>query len=485
LRDDPVWLDAHANEDPRPNRPAIRPSPLNPSMQTIDDPPHDARSISTQIKTPAHAGPPTRMGGFVKSYAAAAPSDLTRVMGYYKAASVPIFDFFARNFVVCDNWFCPLPSGTQPNRLMAMSGKSRIKDNATLALPKQPLVYDWLNAHQIPWCSYQWAGLPFFTLMLDWAPSIVASLNDPFNLGSFRRYEGFHEQWNAGQTPSVIFIEPKYTDDKISWAAPNDDHPPTGVAKGQDFLKEIYRTLTSDAARWARTLMIVTYDEHGGFFDHVDPLPITTTAGGFQFTTTGPRVPAFVISPHVASGAVFHNKLDHTSVLQLLAERFTPGQPYSAEVSARQQHLEPLSAVLTPPPAQARVPAIPPGVRALTHVLAATAPISPVGATAPKETETAVAFDRVAHEIASRHPELLTGPAGEAIANYVAKVPVPGGAAGLTMATPRAAVPTAPRMKAKKKAKPRTPRRAAKAKLRSKGPSKSRSRTRKARRGRD
>src|SRR5882757_6028242 len=316
LRDDPAWLDAHANNDPRPHRPAIPPGPLDPNVQTIDDPPHDAGSINTQIKTPAHAGPPSQMGGFVKSYAAAAPSDLARVMGYYKAAAVPTFDFFARNFVVCDNWFCPLPSGTQPNRLMAMSGKSRIKDNAGFALPKQPLVYDWLNAHHIPWCSYQWAGYPFFMLMLDWASSIIGSLNDPFNRGPFRRYEGFHEQWNAGQTPAVIFIEPKYTDDKISWAAPNDDHPPTGVAKGQDFLKEIYRTLTSDAARWANTMMIVTYDEHGGFFDHVDPLPITTNAGGFQFTTTGPRVPAFVISPQVASGAVFHSRLDHTSVLQ-------------------------------------------------------------------------------------------------------------------------------------------------------------------------
>src|SRR5262249_31541191 len=153
-----------------------------------------------------------------------------------------------------------------------------------------------------------------------------------FNRGSFRRYEGFHEQWNAGQTPPVIFFEPKYTDEKISWAAPNDDHPPTGVAKGQDFLKEIYRTLTSTPARWANTLLIVTYDEHGGFFDHVEPLPIAASAGNYRFRSTGPRVPAFVISPHVPAGAVFHNKLDHTSVLRLLAERFTPGQTYSAAV---------------------------------------------------------------------------------------------------------------------------------------------------------
>jgi hypothetical protein len=164
-------------------------------------------------------------------------------------------------------------------------------------------------------------------------------------------------------------------------------------------------------------------------------------------------------------------------VLALLAERFTPGQPYSPEVAARQQQLEPLSTVLAPPAAQARVPAMPPGMRALTHVLAATAPVSPVGPTAPKETETAMAFDHVAHEIARRHPQLLTGPAGEPIANYVANVPVPGDSVGLELATPRAAPPkkrakkTAKRS-AKKKAKARIQRRSAKAKSRS---SKSRS----------
>jgi phospholipase C len=482
LRSEQAWLDAHANEDFRPNRPAIAPTQLDATLQTIDDPPHNATTIDIQINTPAHSGPPSKMGGFVKSYGSANPTNPALVMGYYKAAAVPTLDFFARNFTVCDNWFCPLPAGTQPNRLMLMSGTSRLKDNATLALPKQPLVYDWLDANQIQWCSYQWAGYPFFTLMLNWAPTIIGSLNDRSNLGSFRRYEGFHDQWNAGQTPAVIFIEPKYTDDKIGWAAPNDDHPPSGVAKGQDFLKEIYRTLTSNPARWAKTMLIVTYDEHGGFFDHVEPLPIVTTAGGYRFRTTGPRVPALVISPHVAPGTVFHNKLDHTSILQLLADRFTPGQPYSAAVAGRQQQLEPLSAVLLPAPApEAAVPAMPPSMRALTHILAATAPVSPVGPTAPKDTETAKAFDHVAHEIARRYPELLTGPAGQGIANYVAKIPVPGGSMAIEMVTPIAAAPqrtTKTRRKAKTpgKAKTSKPQRRAKAKRKSKKSGRRRSR---------
>src|SRR5262249_19287432 len=153
--------------------------------------------------------------------------------------------------------------------------------------------------------------------------------------------------------------------------------PPTGVAKGQAFLTDTYNTLISNPDRWKTTMMIVTYDEHGGFFDHVTPLPIPTSVAGFQFATTGVRVPAFVISPQVKAGGVFNGNLDHTSILQLLADRFNPGQDYSAAVGARQPQLVRLATILPDSvPAQPLVPSIPNATQAA--VRAATA-----GAAAP------------------------------------------------------------------------------------------------------
>jgi phospholipase C len=93
--------------------------------------------------------------------------------------------------------------------------------------------------------------------------------------------------------PEVIFCEPAYLDSPIgSGFERNDDHSPLPVGPGQRFLREIYEALTANPARWAKTVMIVTYDEHGGFFDHVPPLPIPTDPPPPGGTTGGSRPPA-------------------------------------------------------------------------------------------------------------------------------------------------------------------------------------------------
>ena len=456
LRADPAWNNAVANLDAK-NTP-VPPQALASNVQKVDDPPHDFGSIATQITTAPNGGAPAGMGGFIKSYAASKPADPKLAMGTYRSDAVPMFDFFAREFVVCDQWFSALPTGTQANRMMAMGGQSAIKDNVKLLLPDQPLVYDWLNRNKVPWCSYQWAGNPFFTLMWKWTTTIVGSLNSAGNLGAFRRYNdpqsGFYEHWtNGAQIPSVVFIEPKYTDDIVFWAAANDDHPPTGIAKGQDFLRVVYQTLTANQALWAKTMLIVTYDEHGGFFDHAPPLAIADTAGGYQFKSTGVRVPAFIVSPQVARGQPFHGKLDHTSVLRLLAERFTPGKPYSAPVAARQQTLAPLSDVLIAPPAVVRAPTVPSDKHSMAFAAAAAAPVAPSGPDAPRETETAEAFHRLALKLAREKPELLTGLQGQAFAQYAADAKASAARKRAAAAPPKK--PTAKRGPARAKRKTR------------------------------
>ena len=214
--------------------------------------------------------------------------------------------------------------------------------------------------------------------------------------------------------PSVIFVEPEYTDGPHLF--PNDDHAPTSIHPGQLFLADLYRTLISNPARWAKTLLVVTYDEHGGFFDHVPPLNISTVIAGTRVETTGVRVPAFIVSPYVRSGHVFGGALDHTSLLQLLDDRFLTGEGYSAAVNDRQRHLDRILNALSDAPLAGPPP-----------ILAATPPIVsgfmlPQVPTAPS-TPNAQALHQAATRLARDHPQLLAQPGWEKLNMYLATAP--------------------------------------------------------------
>jgi len=425
LKSDPAWQAARAN--PWSGGPPVALNRLDPGVQKLDDPPHEHDTIAIQIETPTAPGVPGGMGGFVASYMkrSPAPADKSRVMGYYDARSVPIFNFFARNFAVCDHWFASLPTGTQANRLMAMGGTSSIVDNAPVVLPEQPLVYDWLHQHSIQWCAYQWGDfLPFFALMPSWVPEITTSLafSEFGGRGRFRRYDRFRTHWtdNGTSIPPVIFIEPEYSDGPN--AIPNDDHPPTGVGRGQDMLANIYNILIANPQRWAKTLLLVTYDEHGGFYDHVPPVPLPCQVNSHLFKTTGVRVPGLVISPQVAPGSVYNENLDHTSILQLLADRFTPGTDYSPQVATRQTTLTGrIAKLLTVAPAVApRSPAIPAPAAAAAQLIAAADQLPAPAPSTPGAAANARAFHNVAMKIARDHPDIVNGPGWTQLAGYVA-----------------------------------------------------------------
>jgi phospholipase C len=410
FRDDGAWLSDRANLW---RGQSFRLHELDVNGPLIVDPPHDSAHVATQIATAAAGA--GNMGGFVASYMTRSPppAEPSSVMGYYKAGAVPMFDYLARNYAVCDHWFASLPTGTQANRLMAMRGESPILNNASWLLPEQDLAYDWLHRHSIDWCVYQSGRfLPFFALMPRWLPEIAGSLAfEP--RGRFRRYSRFHEHWRSGEPiPPVIFIEPEYTDGPHT--DPNDDHPPTGIAKGQAFLSDIYNTLTSNPTRWKNSLLIVAYDEHGGFFDHVPPLSIPGSPGGAPIGTTGLRVPAFLVSPHVTAGVPFNGQLDHTSFLRLLADRFDGGKPYSPAVAERQTRLAPLASALDGPAVMRRTPDAPPGP------LAAAAFSQPITHPRRNGNETGDAFHEVAMKFARDHPDALARPEWSGLARYVA-----------------------------------------------------------------
>lgn len=296
------------------------------------DPPHERSNIAQQIGLESGYD----LKGFVQSYARVYqvdPAHPPAVMGYYTKADVPLLDMFARSYAVCDRWFAPLPAGTQPNRLMAMSGMSLIDTN-THILPLHPLVYEWLEQRRIRWRVYH-EGTPFFAMMPEWLPEIA--------LGShFRAFRDLPDDVHSEpdeEWPQVIFVEPKYGDDPTRIGEASDHHPPGSIHRGQEFLAEVYLALTANPTRWATTALIVTYDEHGGFFDHVPPEKVITSGHGKypDFQTTGVRVPSFVISPLVEPQTVFSQRLDHTSILKFIGQKFAPNG-YGGDVNARDVH---------------------------------------------------------------------------------------------------------------------------------------------------
>lgn len=305
----------------------------NPGDKLPDDPPHERENIATQLDPKGDSS--YSMGGFVQSYSSIRqinPGDQPIVMGYYSEADVPATHFFAINYGICDRWFTPIPTGTQPNRLMSMSGYTLNDRNQSVIIPKQDLIYDWLDRKGISWRVYH-QGLPFFMMMEDWHVKVMTDQR-------FRGYGDFQDDLNSNEPfPQVVFIEPRYTD-APHFEAACDDHAPSPITLGQNFLCQVYSDLITNWDRWQKTLLIVDYDENGGFFDHVKPLSIRTDPPpGAQyktgpFMTTGPRIPAYLISPFVRKGAVFHGTLDHTSVLKCIATRFGDGT-YSQDVDPR------------------------------------------------------------------------------------------------------------------------------------------------------
>ena len=318
------------------------------------DLPHERSDVEKQLAFANITGS-FLMNGFVKAFEEAFHTSLNRSppMGLLTAPDLPTTSVLADRYTVCDHWFACVPTSTAPNRLMSMCGATDIADTGTL-VPNQPTVYDWLSDHDVRWRVYS-AGLPFFALMPRLAPLIITH--------HFRRFEELQrdlERDPPSERPQVIFIEPDYYDSPVHFRPPCDNHAPLAMGPGEAFLAEVYRTLTSHPDSWAKTVFVLTYDEHGGFFDHVEPRRIHyRNPNGVAFDSTGPRVPAIVAGPFAPRG-VSKAVLDNTSVLQLLAERFGhAGEAYSSQVKDRaNQGIASVSAVLSTGADNAAVAAI-------------------------------------------------------------------------------------------------------------------------------
>ncbi len=370
------------------------------------DLPHEREQVERQLAWSAVAGR-HRMDGFVKEYYNYTTVNWTRnpePMGFLPPADVPISNFLATNFAVCDHWFAPLPTSTLPNRLMAWTGEARVDHTGQLLPPRGETLLDWLDRHHLRWRVYH-DGLSFFALLGEFGRILGP------NFKSFEHLAADVLNEPDDDFPQVIVVEPSYGDaPHLGTDQPNDNHAPLPVGPGEHFLRLIYRALTANPDRFRRTVMVVYYDEHGGFFDHVPPLAIEydprPAADYPKFTSTGPRVPAMVVSPLVASRTVHHEPLDHTSVLRFLAELFTPDEAYSPVVARRQQTtLTSLAGVLNLAEPRQAIPAAPNVAIRTSTVLGESHPVkSPQQLLFDSAADALVASDQA--EAQKQYPEL-------------------------------------------------------------------------------
>jgi phospholipase C len=280
------------------------------SLQVKPDPKHEHPNVLRQLED--------GNGGFVKdylrTYGEKARAGCEDVMGYFPRGSLPALHTLAEQFVVCDHWFSSLPGPTWPNRFFALSGTSNgrvlmpegVRQLSMLWNQTQDTLFDRLNAKRIPWRVY------FYDFPVS---LLLRHQRRPENLLGYRRMHAFFEDARgpASAFPSFALIEPKYFG-----VDQNDDHPPHNVMKAQKLIADVYNAIRSNHALWASTLLIVVWDEHGGFYDHVVPpaaQPPDDLADEFSFDRLGVRVPAVLVSPYLARGVV-SAQLEHSSVLQ-------------------------------------------------------------------------------------------------------------------------------------------------------------------------
>jgi len=300
------------------------------SVRKVDpDPPHEAENTLRQLAS--NAGEPT-MEGFASEYLRAhpglPPGAVGEVMRYHEAGGLAALHELAQHFLICDRWFSSLPGPTWPNRLFAMSGTSQgrvlmpsgISDVfQRVHLYKQPSIFRRLKEAEVSYRVYA-GDIPMALLLSDQRE--LSSLKTYSRLGRF-----FEDaRGDADEFPAFSWIEPVYMG-----ASANDDHPPHDVALGQRLIADVFNALRANEELWASTLLIINYDEHGGFYDHVAPPGATPPDGhreedpqGEIFSRLGVRVPALLVSPRVNRG-VSHQVFDHTSVLRYLKDKWRLG----------------------------------------------------------------------------------------------------------------------------------------------------------------
>jgi phospholipase C len=284
------------------------------------------------------------MNGFVRQ------SGATEAMGYYPKEILPFAYSLASKFTVANRWFCSMPGPTYPNRRFLLAGTAygaTVTETDTLLDPP-PLhgtIFDQLSQHNINWCNY-FTDIPLTAVI----PSII--VNHPRHLAHIDKF--FHD-CQAGTLPAVSFVDPalgalseigsklsslpslakdilKIAGADFASAAPGEtQEDPQDMYWGEAWAHRLVESVLQSPS-WKSTLLIYTYDEHGGYYDHVPPpraIPPDSIAPVLSagdppgaYDMYGPRVPAVVVSPYSKPGGVSDLIYDHTSVLATIEAKW-------------------------------------------------------------------------------------------------------------------------------------------------------------------
>jgi phospholipase C len=342
-----------------PQRPAARVSPaIVPDAYTRGpDPGHEPDNVARQLfgigaQTFNPTGTPTN-NGFVLDYALRrdpnGPIGTIRaesIMECFTSAQLPGVTALATQGIVCDNWFSSVPGPTWPNRFFihcaSSGGLNRSPTNGEIIAAiegnkpyRMPTIYQALDRAKLSWRIY------YDTVSQSMALQYVGNMRDEEDcFGDLRQ---FLTDCAEGTLPNYAFIEPK------QWAvfsSCNDMHPSHDVRLGDNLIATVHDALIR-SKNWDRTLFVLLFDEHGGFFDHVPPPgaldPATppdvralvvnpdgkTGENGFAFDRFGIRVPCILLSPALATVGPDHTVYDHSSLIASIRKLFGIAKPLS------------------------------------------------------------------------------------------------------------------------------------------------------------
>lgn len=243
-------------------------------------------------------------------------------IGFYVEEDRPFFNALARNYTTLDRYFCSILGPTFPNRFFLHAAQTDRLENS-FAPATMRTIWDALLRAGVS-AQYYWSNVPFLGL---WGPKYFANgITTPSpNITSF------FSDAASGRLPAVSFVDPIFTGFPAP-VPPNDDHPPADIRRGDRFLAQVFQAVSSGS--WATTVLIVTYDEWGGFFDHVTPARAAAANGVNDIdqdqvkgkTLLGFRVPTIIASPF-SRGEPNDPKVkgmpfDHSSILKMIEWRF-------------------------------------------------------------------------------------------------------------------------------------------------------------------
>jgi phospholipase C len=287
------------------------------------------KSFAGELKKPAHPNDPKLVG-----------AEPASIMGMYAPETLPVLSGLAKGFAVCDQWFASAPTETAPNRAFAVAGTALGQIDDSGYSFNVPTVFGKLAEIEKTWKIYGYSKRP--KTAEDFPDTRVPGQCGEVVAGFAR----FQTDVAEGKLANFSYIEPEWPKypkkhepsstevheaEEHNFHVQNDEHPVSNMAVGEKLLYDVYQALRN-APNWEKTLLIITYDEHGGTYDHVPPptgaiAPNIVGASGFDFTRFGVRVPAVIVSPLIHEGTIMRAPadgppFDHTSIIATLRARF-------------------------------------------------------------------------------------------------------------------------------------------------------------------